>query len=449
MTSDDQSDDRQPADAPEPEAAPPIAAPASNTTRNILLGVIAVLIGVMLVTLGFLGRVVTEPEATTVVNAPADTGDRPAAISEADFLILDEILQILESDFVDPDAVDAEYLHAAAIAGIFDALGDPHSTYIDPDTYALSRDDFSGAFQGIGATVLDPVDSDFIVIVRPLPETPAERAGILAGDEILEVDGESAEGWTRDEAVLRIRGPQGTPVELLVRHTDGTEELITIVRDEILISSVNSITPTDSDGVEATDIGYIYISQFTRRSPDELEQIINELVASGVTGLILDVRLNPGGLLVETTQIADMFLDEGIIVIQVDRDGNEQIASAREGTVTDLPMVVLQDEFSASGSELLAAALQENGRATIMGTNSFGKGTVNHVRELSNGGAVYVSIARWLTPDRNLIEGRGVIPDIVVAFTLEDIEAERDIQVFRAIDFLRDTADQSSVATTP
>lgn len=449
MTSDDQPpfEDDPPSAATADVQPAPTSDSGSDTTRNVLLGVIAVLIGVMLLTAGFLGRVLTEPDSMAVVGTttePADT--RPAAISEADFLILDEILQILESDFVDADAVDAEYLHAAAIDGIFEALGDPHSTYIEPTTYQLSRDDFSGAFQGIGATVEKPPESEYIVIVRPLPDTPTEAAGILNGDAILEVDGEDASGWTVDEGVLRIRGPQGTPVELLIRHPDGTEELITIVRDEIQVSSVTTTTLKDADDNDVTDIGYVYISQFTRRSPDELQQIIEELEASGVSGIILDVRLNPGGLLVETTQIADMFLDEGIIVIQVDREGNEQVASARAGQVTELPIVLLQDEFSASGSELLAAALQENGRATIMGTDSFGKGTVNHVRELSNGGAVYVSIARWLTPDRNLIEGRGVIPDIVVEFTLEDIEAQRDIQVERAIEFLREAAAQSPAA---
>ena len=416
------------------------SAGGTGASTKILLGVIAVLIGVMLVTLGFLGRVLTEPESETVVATDDPADGRPAAISEADFLILDEILQVLESDFVDPDLVDAEYLHSAAINGIFEALGDPHSTYVDPDTYQLSRDDFSGAFQGIGATVEKPDGSDFIVIVRPLPDTPAEAAGLESGDAILAVDGEDATGWTVDEGVLRIRGPQGTPVELLIRKGDGTEELVTIVRDEIQVSSVTTRTLEDADENEITDIGYVYIQQFTRRSPDELEAIVEELEASGVTGIILDVRLNPGGLLVETTEIADMFLDEGVIVIQVDREGNEQVASARPGQVTELPIVILQDEFSASGSELLAAALQENGRATVMGTNSFGKGTVNHVRELSNGGAVYVSIARWLTPDRNLIEGRGVEPDIVVEFTLEDIEAQRDVQVERAIEFLREAA---------
>ena len=447
------ADNSPPADEAGLETPPP---PQDSTAvRNILLGVIGVLIAVMLVTLGFLGRVMTEPESTTtVVSAPAaDTDDpRSGAVSGADFLILDEILRVLESDFVDPDLVDAEYLHAAAINGIFDALGDPHSTYIDPDTYALSRDDFSGAFQGIGATVEKPADSDYIVIVRPLPETPAEAAGIRAGDQVLAVDGEDASGWTVDEGVLRIRGQRGTPVELLIRHADGTEELITIVRDEIHVSSVSTTSLllggelTDSEGNEATDIGYVHINQITRRTPDELVAIIDEINASEAVGLIIDVRLNPGGLLLETTELADMFLDGGVIVIQVDRDGNEQVATARPGQITDLPIVILQDEFSASGSELLAAALQENGRATVIGTDSFGKGTVNHVRELSNGGAVYVSIARWLSPDRNQIEGRGVIPDIVVEFTLEDIEAERDVQVERAIDFLREAAAQPNVA---
>lgn len=392
----------------------------STTVRNILLGIIATLIGVMLIAAGFLGRVIIEPEATVVpaapdASAPAASDDsRPAASSDADFLILDEILQIFKEDYVEPDRIDDEYMHGAAINGMFDALDDPHSTYIDPQTYSMSRDDFSGAFQGIGATVDKLPDGDYIIIVRPLPDTPAEAAGVLAGDLILEVDGESAEGWSVPEGVIRIRGPQGSPVELKVRHADGTEEFITIIRDEIHIDSVSTLAPgsggklLDSEGEEATDIAYIRILSFTRRTPDELQEAIDEAEARGVAGILLDVRSNPGGLLVETTQVADMFLDDGVIVIEVDRNGDEQVASARPGQSTLLPLVILQDEFSASGSELLAAALQENGRATIIGTPSFGKGTVNHVRELSNGGAVYISIARWLTPDRNLI-GKSVV----------------------------------------
>ena len=215
--------------------------------------------------------------------------------------------------------------------------------------------------------------------------------------------------------------------------------MITITRDEILVASVGVAPPggvlRDSDDNEVTDIAYIRIRTFTARTPNELRQAID--AAGDVKGLIIDVRSNPGGLLVETAQTADLFLDGGTILVQVDRDGNEQVYSAQSGMVTDLPVAIVQDEFSASGSELLAAALQENGRAIVVGATSFGKGTVSHARDLSNGGAIYVSIARWLTPDRNQIEGRGVIPDIEVELTVEDIEGRRDVALYRAIDALR------------
>jgi carboxyl-terminal processing protease len=194
----------------------------------------------------------------------------------------------------------------------------------------------------------------------------------------------------------------------------------------------------DAGGAEVTDLGYLRIRSFTNRTPKELSDVVDAAKAKGARGLIIDVRGNPGGLLNETAQTADMFLDKGIIVIQVDRSGTERTITARAGNeITTIPIVVVQDEFSASGSELLAAALQENGRATIVGSRSFGKGTVNHARELSNGGAVYVSIARWLTPGRQQIEGQGVRPDIEVTLTADDIEAQRDVAIQRAVDVLR------------
>ena len=424
----------------------------SNAARNALVAVLSALIGVLLLAAGFLAAVIvfddgdevaapaTVAEVTaTPVADPTETPEA-ASVEEGGTIhsgIFEEIIDILEEDFVDPDRIDRQYLFEGAIGGIFTALNDPHSTYIDPRTFAVSRGDFRGAFQGIGATIAQ--QDNYVVIVRPLPGTPAERAGIQPGDVILEVDGESAEGWSVEKAVLRIRGRTGTTVELLVRHSDGSEELIPITRDEILVASVGTAPPggvlKDSDDNEVTDLAYIRISTFTARTPTELRQAIE--AAGDVKGLVLDVRSSPGGLLVETAQVADMFLDGGTILVQVDRDGNEQVYDAQPGAFTDLPIAILQDEFSASGSELLAAALQENGRAIVVGANSFGKGTVSHARDLSNGGAVYVSIARWLTPDRNLIEGRGVIPDIEVELTVEDIEARRDVALFRAIDALR------------
>ena len=412
----------------------------SNSARNVLVGALAVVIGMLLIAVGFLAAVVVDDDdpaaapAATATQAPAD--DSPSS-STLDFSVLDEIIDILEEDFVEPDRIDRDLLYEGAINGIFTALNDPHSVYIDPNTYAVSRDDFSGAFQGIGATVAQ--QDNFVVIVRPLPNTPAERAGLQAGDIVLEVDGDAAEGWSVEKAVLRIRGRTGTAIELLVRHPDGTEERLSIIRDEILVASVDGIPPggilKDGDDQEVSDIGYIRIRAFTARTPDELQRELDAL--GDVRGLIIDVRGNPGGLLVETALTADMFLDGGTILVQVDRDGGEQVFNARPGTVTDLPIAIIQDEFSASGSELLAAALQENGRGIVIGTPSFGKGTVNHARDLANGGAVYVSIARFLTPDRNVIEGRGVLPDIEVELTVEDIEARRDVAVHRAIDALR------------
>ena len=412
----------------------------SNSARNILVGALAVVIGILLVAVGFLAAVVVDDDdpaaapAATATQAPVD--DAPST-GTLDFSVLEEIIGILEEDFVEPDRIDRDLLYEGAINGIFAALNDPHSVYIDPNTYAVSRDDFSGAFQGIGATVAR--QDNFVVIVRPLPDTPAERAGLQAGDIVLEVDGDDAEGWSVEKAVLRIRGRTGTAVELLVRHPDGTEERLSIVRDEILVASVDGIPPggilKDGDDQEVSDIGYIRIRAFTARTPEELQSELDRL--GDVRGLIIDVRGNPGGLLVETALTADMFLDGGTILVQVDRDGSEQIFNARPGTVTDLPIAIIQDEFSASGSELLAAALQENGRGIVVGSPSFGKGTVNHARDLANGGAVYVSIARWLTPDRNLIEGRGVLPNIEVELTVEDIEARRDVALHRAIDALR------------
>lgn len=421
----------------------------SSSARNAIIGLTAALIAVLLVATGFLVRVVTEPAETAQTAVSTDIG--AGTVGQDEFDILAEISRVLEDDFVDPTRVSPELLRDGAIRGLFETLNDPHSTYIDPQTYALSRDDFEGAFQGIGATVSQ--QDNYVVIVRPHPDTPAERAGIQAGDIILAVDGQDAENWSTTEAVLKIRGPRGTSVDLTVRHPDGTEETLTIERDDIPVTSVDDIPPggvlLDQDGNAVEDIAYIRVSQFQRTTPQELEQHIAAAEEAGVTGLIIDMRSNPGGLLNETVQIADMFLDAGDIFSQVDRDGARRTASASPGTLTDLPVVILQDEFSASGAELFAAALQENGRAQVVGTRSFGKGTVNHAVELSNGGAVYVSIARWLTPDGHQIEGRGVIPDVAIALTLEDIEAQRDVAVHRAINLLRGEPLPPPPAATP
>lgn len=401
--------------------------------QSLLLGVIAVLIAGLLFASGFLVRLVTEPANNTPAAASS------AAREDLDYELLDEIVDILEREFVEPERVDERLLYDGAIQGIFTSLGDPHSTYLDPETFAISRDDFSGAFSGIGASVAR--EGEYVIIVAPIPDTPADRAGIVAGDVILAVDGEDARGWSVQQAVARIRGPIGTTVNLTLRRSDGTEETFDLERDEIPQDSVTAAPPTgalqDASGAPVSDIGYVYIRSFTRRTPQELTDLLQPQLDAGVRALIIDVRTNPGGLLLETAQVADMFLNDGIILVQSNRDGSEQEFVASDGAITEIPIVVLQDEFSASGSEVLAAALQENDRATVIGSKSFGKGTVNNVFPLDNGGAVYVSIARWLTPDRNQIEGAGITPDIEVRPTPDEIEAGDDVALYRAVELLR------------
>ena len=423
----------------------------SNLLRNALVGAIAFLVAGLLVTSGFLVRVLTEGDApATTVQATAATATS-GKDDPSDYSLLAEIAKIIGQDYVDPDKATPEALRDAAIKGLFDSL-DPHSAYIDPESYALSRDDFEGAFEGIGATVSK--EGDWVVISTPLPNTPAERAGIKAGDLVLEVDGQSAEGWSVQLAVTKIRGPIGSKVTIKVRHKDGKVEVYTISRDKIAVESVSRLplfggVLRDSAGDEVKDITYFRIRSFSRTTPQEVEKALKEMNASGAKGIILDMRSNPGGLLQETIQIADMFLESGQIFYQQDRSGRETGAVARSGTLTNLPIVILQDEFSASGAELLAGAMQENGRAKVIGTRSFGKGTVNHARDLSNGGAVYVSIGRWLTPKHNQIEGKGITPDYEVTMTLEEIESRKDIPAQRAIDMLRGKALPPPAKPTP
>ncbi|MGB4862261.1 MAG: S41 family peptidase, partial [Tepidiformaceae bacterium] len=263
------------------------------------------------------------------------------------------------------------------------------------------------------------------------------------------------EGWTSGMAVERIRGQQGSQVVLEVQHTDGTKETLTITRGNIPIESVYTepkleIIPgesgtdlVDRDGAKVTDIGYVNITQFHDRTISELRTKLKDVQDKGYVGLILDLRGNPGGLLQATVDVADEFLDGGTIISEVDADGNKKSWSAKQGGLaTKLPIVILIDGGSASGAEVLSAALRDNGRAQIVGVRSFGKGTVNQLQPLKNCGdpsgcgALYLSVGRWLTPNGDQIEGVGVKPDIELPMTYDEYIDKGDIQVFKAIDLL-------------
>ena len=376
------------------------------------------------------------------VTTPAD-----ARAGDSRFELLDEIYDILNRDFVEPDRIDSEGLRVAAINGLIDALNDPHSVYLDKETFRLSSEGISGAFEGIGATVNQRDGA--IVIAGTFRGSPAEGAGIRAGDIILTVDSTSTEGWSIQEAVARIRGPRGEVVELGVRHRNGEDELITITRGRIVVPSVQSLQIQNRDGSDVTDLAYIHISQYTDRTLQELRPFLDAIHAAGLTQLIIDVRGNPGGLLTATVDTTGEFLDGGLVLIEVDRDGNRRaFDAARGGRGINLQIAILVNAFSASGAEVMAAALRDHGRAVVIGEQTLGKGTVNIPRRLSDGSVLYVSTARWLTPDGDLIEGIGVIPDIIVEPTDDDFDQRRDVQLFAALDFLRGESSASTPGPT-
>ena len=404
--------------------------------------------------LGYLLRDRTKDDA--VVVAPTSTVVLPSVTPASDtpnFGLLGEIYNVIKSDFYDPSRVDSAQAMQGAIDGLLGPLNDPHSTYIDPANYRLSGG-AAGSYNGIGASV-DQRNNE-IIIVQPFPGSPAEKAGIKPGDAILEVDGVSTNGWTVQEGIGKIRGAEGTDVKIKVRHEDGTIQDVTVTRGEIRFDTVGgcpdapnpgdvisaSITAEcplkDGGGGEVQDLAYVYISQYTENTPDELKGVLEKVKEGGYKGLILDLRNNPGGFLQETIETTDEFVNEGRILSEIDRDGNEQTWDASDGgEATDIPMVILMNKNSASGSEVMAGALQDLGRAKVIGETSFGKGTVNRFVALSDGGALYVSIGRWFTPKGTQIEGSGIKPDVEVIPTDADIDAERDVALLRAIEYLK------------
>jgi len=347
----------------------------------------------------------------------------------AEFNTLGEVWELLSEDYVNNEALDPEELSRGAIEGMLEALGDPYTSYLE--SYQLASSDLEGSFEGIGAIV--SMEDGELTVVSPIAGGPAERQGVRAGDKILEVDGEPTSEMNLMEAVLKIRGDKGTTVTLLILHEGETTPVaIEIVREEIKLDSVYL-------DMLADDIAYIRITHFVERTPDELTSALNSALQSDAWSIILDLRGNPGGYLDVVVDVADEFLDSGIILYEADGEGNiiKEWPASSGGLATDLPLIVLVDGGSASGSEVLAGAFQDHERAILIGTKTYGKGSVNILHELSDSSALYVTTARWLTPDRHLIEGVGLIPDIEVEITEEDIASGRDPQLERAIEYLQ------------
>lgn len=364
---------------------------------------------------------------SAVATEPIPPGDRlPTELGT-----VGEAYRILLDEHVDHEVLDPKNLSEGAIRGMLAALEDPHASYLSAEQHSREQEGYRGYFEGIGAQVT--LTEAGLTVIAPIPGAPAEEAGIRAGDLILAVDGEDIDGLTLIESVNLIRGPGGTEVTLLVRHVGEIEDVnITVTRGRIPIESTTFRMLEDG-------IGHLWVYSFSNTTEDEVRRALDELEAADGRGLILDLRNNPGGLLASVINVTDLFLDSGTILYEIDAEGDRSdYEAARRGPATDVPLVVIVNQFSASASEIMAGAIQTSGRATVVGTSTFGKGSVNIARELSDGSAIYFTIRRWYLSDGTQIEGEGVTPDIEIEADAHPlpIDFEQDAALKRAFEVL-------------
>lgn len=350
----------------------------------------------------------------------------PAEVEEA-FAPFWQAFNLIQAEYIDDVPLD-DLVNGAA-EGLFEALEDEYSGYMAPDVFSLMNADLEGEIEGIGVVIREKEDGSAIEVVGLINGAPAQSAGILPGDIFVEVNGENVLGTTQLELAILVRGPAGTPVDIVMMRG---EELIefTIDRERIVIPNVESELLDEN-------IAYVRLNQFTATARADLNAALEDLNVNERAGLIVDVRDNPGGLLSSAIEIASAFVEQGTIIQENFGDGREQIYEAN-GTYAniDVPIVLLINEGSASASEILAGVIQDGELGTLIGETTFGKGTVQSWHDLVNGGGARITIARWITPAGRSIQGNGVDPDILVAWTPQEYDPAEDPQLDAAISFL-------------
>ncbi len=359
-----------------------------------------------------------EEEGTTAVP--------PGNPEDIDFDVFYEAWQLVEEQY-DGDVPPNEDVLYSAIEGSLETLDDEFTRFIRPDVAERMRQDAAGSVEGIGAFVRENEEGQF-EIVRPIPGQPAELAGLLPGDIIIGVNGESVAGVSFDEVILLVRGPRGTDVTLTVQR-EGEEEPL-----EFTITRVRFEIPTVEYEMLENNIAYLHLQEFNQTATEKTVAALEELLAQNPQALILDLRDNPGGFLNQSVAVADLFLTENVVLFERNRAGLDQTFTADDGDLAEtIPLIVLVNPGSASASEIVAGALQDHGRAILIGETTFGKGSVQQVHELSDGSEIRITIARWYTPANNSIDKEGITPDIEVPMAFD---AEEDVQLERAIEYI-------------
>ncbi len=409
----------------------------NKVLRNLIIGLIA---GVLLISVfsggfaaGYLVKdnlptdFLAEPSAPTP--APETIDATPSGL-ELLFAPFWESWQIIHDNYVD-QPVDDLKLMQGAISGMVSSLGDQHTSYMDPDTYIQANSSIEGSYDGIGAWV--DTTGDYLTIVSPMSGSPAEEAGLKPGDMVIAIDGEDMTGIDGDLVIRKVLGEAGTTVELTILREGESEHLkFQVTRAHITVPSV------EGEMLE-NNIGYIHIFTFSVNTTPELRTTLKDLLDQGAEGFVVDFRNNGGGLLTTAIEVASEFIPaDNVVLYEQYGDGSRDThKTIKGGLATDMPIVLLINEGSASASEVVAGAIQDLERGQLVGVVSYGKGSVQNWIPLNNEqGAVRVTIAKWLTPKERTIHEIGLTPDVVVEMTEEDYEAERDPQLDKAVEIL-------------
>ncbi len=354
-------------------------------------------------------------------------------IPSADATLFWKAWDTLREKYVDANKLDEKKLFYGAIKGMVDSVGDPYTLFFDPEENKEFSQEISGSFEGIGAEL--GIKKGMLTIISPLQNSPAQKAGLLPGDKIIKINGEIASEMTIDEAVEKIRGPKNTEVKLTIfRNGDEKSKEITVIRDTIEVKSIEWEMKTG-------EIAYVKIIRFEEQDTErEFKKAIAEILTHKPKGLILDLRNNPGGYLATATNIANWMVPKGkIVVIEEDSAKNQEKILTEGGDILSyLPTMVLINKGSASASEILAATLRDNrDNVRILGEKSFGKGSVQEFINLPQKTAIKVTVAEWLTPSGKRINNEGIMPDIEVELTYEDYENNRDPQLDKALEIIK------------
>ncbi len=352
-------------------------------------------------------------------------------VQDVDFDLFWEVWDAIEKYYVDRDKLSEKKMFYGALRGLVASLGDPYTVFMDPKIAQDFSADLAGTFEGIGAEI--GIKNDVLTIIAPLPDMPAEKAGLKAGDKVYAISGESTVGLSIDGAVSRIRGPKNTEVTLSIAR-DGLDELldITIVRGTIIVKSIRTDFRQDSN------IFILKITNFNNDTESLFNSAVKEILEINPQGIILDLRNNPGGYLDTAIEIASEWAEDGVIVTEKYSEEKriEHLARGR-ARLKDYPTVVLVNQGSASASEIVAGALQDYDQAVIIGKKTFGKGSVQTLTNLEDGSSIKITVAKWLTPSGRSINDEGIEPDEEVDLTLEDYNENRDPQLDRALEILQ------------